>query len=133
MSDSNYVPNASNTSQQHETLGPDGSEINEAPDTDVNKDRKGQWEIYHNTSLPPFKWHPVRPELHSVPTMCGSTQPMFLVQPTAKASSYPVADTVRGDGRWAQITPPGNPVARSLVRTQVWQNNVLREHSKLKQ
>lgn len=132
MSNSNYVSNAPTTTQQHETLGPDGTDVTKTPDTEIAQIRKGQWEIYHDTGLPPFKAHSVKPN-GDASNMCEPKHPLFLARPLSKNGEYPIADTVMGEGRWPEITAPGNSVVRSLVRTQVWQNNVLREQSKLKQ
>ena len=124
MSDSNYVPNASNTTQQYEALGPDGNKVTQGPEASTEEFRRtSRWPMGGDLSLLPFKYLPIRPDVQTIP----------LSNPIADAlcnAKNPVADTVMGYGRWPRIPEPSNAFMRSLIATQIWQDSVLREASK---
>lgn len=130
MSNANYVPNSSNTSQQHDALGPDGSKVTNDPDLGGEAPQGARrWKLGTSLELDAFKYLPVRPDLAAVPSASDTQAPFFLLPPLT-SSNNPMADVVLGEGRFPRIPEPSDAFLRSLLTTQIWQDNVLRHNSR---
>jgi hypothetical protein len=130
MSNANYVPNSSNTSQQYEALGPDGTKVTNGPESNNNDKQLGpsRWKLGTSLKLPAFKYLPIHPTLHAVPGTAKTHAPHFL-QPPLTTANNPMADRVLGYDRGPQVPETSDAFLRSLMTTQIWQDNVLRRKS----
>ena len=130
MSNANYVTNSSNTPQQYEALGPDGKNVTQGPgNKHVNPQHTSRWHLGGCGRAPAFKHLPVYPVQSDVPVgMCtGIARPSTIE--ALPSSDNPIADVVIGEGRFPRIPESSDPFLRSLIATQVWQDNVLRRNS----
>lgn len=135
MSDSNYVNNSSNTAQQSESLGPDGSQVDQAPVHEINSESSSAPTAWRTG--PRVKDTPIDqtagwlPHYEFVSMEPATPAPQSSGLDYDAATSYPVADTGLTDDRRPKVTPPGSSFLRSLVRFTIWQDPVLAGRSQL--
>ena len=120
MSDSNYVANASNTSQEIQNVGSDGSVVSQAPDfpifgPKIPRGMFGTSEYPMNTYryLPMFAVHDPKP---------------WLSKPKNYMKERPVLDM---SAPRPKPEKPGNMLVSYLVHVAAYQNPVLAARSKI--
>ena len=126
MSDSNYVQNPS-TTQQYESLGPDGTTVTQAPTIEDPNVKQGKKRLGNNY-IPTWNYLPIQPKTGKDTNEIETSAPaQFLAQPSTNISDYPVADAGFGEDRRGKLAEPGNPQVRYIVRSKVWQDPYLKK------
>ena len=120
MSNSNYVPNSSNTTQQYEALGPDGTKVTQPPQT-VAPDVKPRKRQLGSPYFREWVYVPIIPKPPD--SNSNSTQnAKFLMGPSME---YLTGDPTLNEDTRPKHPQPGNPLMRHLIRYQIWQDPML--------